>query len=90
MIRTSIKETIGQYLSWLMDAELTHFLGRKRYERLHGDVNHQNGSYERNFTLKVIGVRLISRFQETARVTLEPMSFHAVNDTKTLFARIYV
>ena len=36
MIRTDIRETIGQYLSSLMDAELTHFLGRKRYERLHG------------------------------------------------------
>ena len=55
MIRTNIRETIGQYLSGLMDAELTHFLGRKRYERLQGDVNHRNGSYERNFTLKGIG-----------------------------------
>ena len=55
MIRADIRETIGQYLSSLMDAELTHFLGRKRYERLHGDINHRNGSYERNFTLKGIG-----------------------------------
>ena len=52
MIRTNIRETIGQYLSGLMDAELTHFLGRKRYKRLHGDANHRNSSYERNFTLK--------------------------------------
>ena len=55
MIRIDIRETIGQYLSGLMDVELTHFLGRKRYERLQGDVNHRNGSYERNFTLKGIG-----------------------------------
>ena len=55
MIRTNIRETIGQYLSGLMDAELTHFLGRKPYERLEGDVNHRNGSYGRNFTLKGIG-----------------------------------
>ena len=55
MIRTDIRETIGQYLSGLMDAELTHFLGRKPYERLEGDVNHRNGSYERDFTLKGIG-----------------------------------
>lgn len=55
MIRTDIRETIGQYLSGLMDAELTHFLGRKPYERLEGDVNHRNGSYGRNFTLKGIG-----------------------------------
>jgi putative transposase len=32
MIRSDIRETIGQYLSGLMDAELTHFLGRKRYD----------------------------------------------------------
>ena len=55
MIRDDIRETVGQYLSGLMDAELTHFLGRKRYERLQGDVNHRNGSYDRNFTLKGIG-----------------------------------
>ncbi len=55
MIRTDIRETIGQYLSGLMDAELTHFLGRKRYERRQGDVNHRNGTYDRNFTLKGIG-----------------------------------
>jgi putative transposase len=55
MIRTDIRKTIGQYLSGLMDAELTHFLGRKPYERLEGDVNHRNGSYGRNFTLKGIG-----------------------------------
>ncbi len=55
MIRADIRETIGQYLSGLMDAELTHFLGRKRYERRQGDVNHRNGSYDRNFTLKGIG-----------------------------------
>jgi putative transposase len=55
MIRTDIKKTIGQYLSGLMDAELTHFLGRKPYERLKGDVSHRNGSYGRNFTLKGIG-----------------------------------
>jgi len=55
MIRTDIKKTIGQYLSGLMDAELTHFLGRKPYERVKGDVNHRNGSYGRNFTLKGIG-----------------------------------
>lgn len=55
MIRADIRETIGQYLSGLMEAELTHFLGRKRYERLQGDVNHRNGSYGRNFTLKGIG-----------------------------------
>lgn len=55
MIRLDFKQTVGEYLSRLMDAELTHFLGRKRYERLQGDINHRNGSYGRNFTLKGIG-----------------------------------
>ena len=49
MIRVEIKDNVGQYLSKLMDMELTHFLGRKRYEHGQGDVNH------RNFTLKGIG-----------------------------------
>jgi len=54
-IRADIKEAIGQYLSDLMDVELTHFLGRNRYERCDGDINHRNGSYGRGFTLKGIG-----------------------------------
>ena len=55
MIRANIKETVGQYLSTLMDVELTHFLGRERYERCDGQCNHRNGSYPRNFTVKGIG-----------------------------------
>jgi len=55
MIRVDIRESIGQYLSKLMEVELTHFLGRKRYERVEGEVNHRNGSYGRKFTLKGIG-----------------------------------
>ena len=55
MIRVEMKETVGEYLSKLMDAELTLFLGRDRYERVEGETNHRNGSYGRNFTLKGIG-----------------------------------
>ena len=56
MIRMDIRETVGQYLSHLMDMELTHFLGRRRYERTgEGNPNHRNGSYDRGFTLKGIG-----------------------------------
>jgi putative transposase len=55
MIRIEIRENVGQYLSQLMDMDLTHFLGRERYEHGKGDVNHRNGSYGRNFTLKGIG-----------------------------------
>ena len=55
MIRANVKESVGQYLSELMEAELTGFLGRDRYERGEGDSNHRNGSYRRKFTLKSVG-----------------------------------
>lgn len=55
MIRLNVQETVGQYLSALMNSELTEFLGRERYERCDGESNHRNGSYPRNFTLKGIG-----------------------------------
>ena len=55
MIRTDIRESVGQYLSELMNAELTHFLGREPYERRDGQINHRNGSYPRKFTLKGVG-----------------------------------
>ena len=55
MIRVNVQETVSQYLSAMMDSELTHFLGRGRYERCEGISNHRNGSYPRNFTLKGIG-----------------------------------
>ena len=44
--RTSIRESIDGYLSGRMDAELTHFLGKNRNERHHGDINHCNDTYE--------------------------------------------
>ena len=56
MIRANIQETVGEYLTSLMDSDLTHFLGRDRYERPgDGQSNHRNGSYPRSFTLKGIG-----------------------------------
>ena len=55
MIRCDIRETVGDYLTAMMNAELTHFLGRKPYERGGKDSNHRNGSYGRDFTLKGIG-----------------------------------
>jgi putative transposase len=55
MIRDDIRNTIGEYLSSLMDMELTTFLGRERYVRQQDDANHRNGSYPRRFTLKGIG-----------------------------------
>lgn len=55
MIRSEIKESVGKYLTDLMDTELTGFLGRGRYQRIEGNDNHRNGSYPRAFTLKGIG-----------------------------------
>lgn len=55
MIRFDIRETVGQYLTSLMNEELTGFLGREPYERGQGEANHRNGSYGRHFTLKGIG-----------------------------------
>lgn len=55
LIRFNMQETVGKYLSDLMNAELTMFLGRGRYERRSRNGNYRNGSYERHFTLKGIG-----------------------------------
>ncbi len=55
MIRVEIRENVGEYLSRLMDMELTRFLGHERYEHRHGDMDHRNGSNGRHFTLKGIG-----------------------------------
>jgi putative transposase len=55
MIRANVQETVGQYLSKLMDVELTEFLGRGRYERCEREADHRNGSYPRKFTLKGVG-----------------------------------
>ncbi len=50
-----MKESVGQYLSGLMETELTRFLGRAPYPRAEQDSNHRNGSYRRSFTMKGIG-----------------------------------
>jgi putative transposase len=55
MIRLDIKEVVGKYLTAMMNAELTHFLGREPYVRVSEAVNHRNGSYGRGFTLKGVG-----------------------------------
>lgn len=56
MIRFEIQEVVGRYLTEMMNAELTHFLGREPYERKgSASANYRNGSYGRRFTLKGIG-----------------------------------
>lgn len=59
MVRLEVKEMVGRYLTEMMNAELTHFLGREPYERKgkseETPANYRNGSYGRNFTIKGIG-----------------------------------
>jgi putative transposase len=55
MIRFNVQEEVGNYLSKVMDLELTQFLKRRKYERVKGPSNHRNGGYHREFTLKGIG-----------------------------------
>ena len=55
MIRVNAQDTSDQYLSALMDQELTHFLDSERYDRCEGGSNPRNGSYSANITLKGIG-----------------------------------
>ena len=55
MIRADVKQSVGRYMSELMNAELTDFLGRDRYQRIAGKCNHRNGAYPRKYTLKGIG-----------------------------------
>ncbi|MBN2514602.1 MAG: IS256 family transposase [Deltaproteobacteria bacterium] len=55
MIRLDVREIVGDYITAMMGAELTCFLGREPYVHGTGDINHRNGSYGRNFTLKGIG-----------------------------------
>ncbi len=55
MATMNVQKDVGEYLTNLMKAELTHFLGREEYERMEGKTNHRNGSYPRNFCIKGIG-----------------------------------
>ncbi len=51
----SIQKEVGAFLTNLMDQELTHHLGRDKYERKEVNVGYHNGSYNRTFCIKGIG-----------------------------------
>jgi len=56
MVKTEVPTVIGDYLSQVMQVELTRFLGRQPYERVEAEEpDHRNGSYSRSLTLKKIG-----------------------------------
>ena len=54
-IESSFRESVGSFLTELMQQELTAHLGRQRYERKQDSKNYRNGSYPREFYLKNIG-----------------------------------
>ena len=56
LIRKDVKETVGNYISSLLDLELKAHLKRGRYERsTESDPNYRNGSYSRRFCIKSVG-----------------------------------
>jgi putative transposase len=56
MLRIDVKKACEKAISELIQAELTHFLGREHYARLKSiNKNYRNGSYIRNYTARHIG-----------------------------------
>ncbi|MFO0794367.1 MAG: transposase [Candidatus Brocadiaceae bacterium] len=56
MMRYNVRESVGRYLSHLMDSELTFTWGGSDMPGGDkGEVNYRNGGYTRQFTLKGIG-----------------------------------
>ena len=45
MMRSDIQQAVAAYLDAVMRTELTDWLGRERYQRTGGAVNHRNGFY---------------------------------------------
>lgn len=72
MATMNVQKDVGNYLTNLMKAELTHVLGREKYERGQGDTNHRNGSYPR----------------EIGRENIRRRYCRAANDMKTGSLRI--
>jgi putative transposase len=89
MIRLDVREMVGRYLTEMMEAELTHFLGREPYERKDKDSNHRNGSYGRRFTIKSIG-RSRSRSPGTAKGSIKPPSSPVLSNTRGKSDTIFV
>ncbi len=54
-IGVNVQEAVGKFLTNLMGQELTHHVGRDKYERKEGNDDYRNGSYNRTFCIKGIG-----------------------------------
>lgn len=56
MFRIDMKQACERAVTELIKIELTHFLGREKYERKSDEKkNYRNGSYERKYTVKNVG-----------------------------------
>jgi putative transposase len=54
-IGMNIQKEVGAFLTNLMEQELTHHVGREKYERKDGITDYRNGSYTRTFCIKGVG-----------------------------------
>ena len=54
-IGMNIQKEVGTFLTSLMDQELTHHMGREKYERKEDVTDYRNGGYSRTFCIKGIG-----------------------------------
>ena len=54
-IGMNIQKEVGTFLTCLMGQELTHHVGREKYERKEGATDYRNGSYTRTFCIKGVG-----------------------------------
>jgi putative transposase len=54
-IGMNIQKEVGTFLTNLMEQELTHHVGREKYERKEGETDYRNGSYTRTFCMKGVG-----------------------------------
>jgi len=55
MATMNVQKDVGDYLTNLMKAELTHVLGREKYERNKGQANHATGAIPGSSALKGLG-----------------------------------
>ena len=86
VVRYNVQESVGKYLSYLMESELTFYLGRERYERP-GSINYRSGGYSRRFTLKGIGEIELNVPRDRAVNSRHP-SFQRVSNMRIVYVKI--
>ena len=81
LIRTDMKEMVGNYISELLDIELKNHLKRNRYERSASTKIIATVPMTADFALNPSGI-LILRFSATGKAHISQKSFPAFKDTK--------